>query len=135
MFELTIETMSVYVATTAGITVTAHPVYLDGQSDMMHKKFVFAYFIRIANNTDEPVRLMRRHWFIFDSHGEKKEVEGEGVVGKQPLILPDEAHTYNSFSILETFEGAMEGTFLMQRVNGEKFKVAIPRFVLRAAAN
>lgn len=127
--------MSVYVATTEGITVTAHPVYLDGQSDLVHKKFVFAYFIRIANNTNEPVRLMRRHWFIFDSHGETKQVEGEGVVGKQPLILPGKAHIYNSFSILETFEGAMEGTYLMQRENGEEFRIVIPRFVLRAAAN
>lgn len=127
--------MSVYVATTEGITVTAHPVYVDGQSDIIHRKFVFAYFIRIANNTDAPVRLMRRHWYIFDSHGDVKQVEGEGVVGKQPLILPGEAHSYNSFSILETFEGAMEGTYLMRRENGEEFKVTIPRFVLRAAAN
>ena len=127
--------MSLYVATTEGITVTAHPVYMDGQSDIIHKKFVFAYFIHIANNTQQPVQLMRRHWLIFNSHGDVKEVEGEGVVGKQPLILPGEAHVYNSFSVLETFEGAMEGTYLMRRESGEEFKVAIPRFVLRAAAN
>jgi uncharacterized protein affecting Mg2+/Co2+ transport len=29
----------------------------------------------------------------------------------------------------------MEGTYLMQRPNGEVFEAAIPRFVLRAAAN
>ena len=127
--------MSIYVAITEGITVTAHPVYLDGQSDLVGKRFVFAYFIRIANDTETPVRLMRRHWYIFDSNGNVKEVEGEGVVGKQPLIRPGEAHVYNSFSILETFEGAMEGTYLMQRDNGEEFRVSIPRFTLRASAN
>lgn len=127
--------MSIYVATTEGITVTAHPTYIDGQSDILRKKFVFGYFIRIANNTDEPVRLMRRHWFISDSNGDVKQVEGEGVVGKQPVIPPGEAHVYNSFSILQTFEGAMEGTYLMRRESGEEFRVVIPRFVLRAAAN
>ena len=127
--------MSTYTATTEGITVTAHPVYIDGQSDIINKKFVFAYFIRIANNTDGSVRLMRRHWFIFDSGGEVKQVEGEGVVGKQPLIPPGHSHDYNSFCVLETFEGAMEGTYLMRRENGEEFSVTIPRFVLRAAAN
>ena len=127
--------MSVYVATTQGITVTAHPIYIDGQYDLINKKFDFAYFIRILNNTEAPVRLLRRHWYIFDSSGGIKEVDGEGVLGKQPLILPGEAHFYRSFSILDTFEGAMEGIYLMRRESGEEFNVAIPRFVLRAAAN
>ena len=127
--------MSTYTATTEGITVTAHPVYIDGQSDIINRKFVFAYFIRIANNTDGSVQLIRRHWLISDSGGEVKQVEGEGVVGKQPLILPGHSHDYNSFCVLETFEGAMEGTYTMRRENGEEFKVIIPRFVLRAAAN
>ena len=127
--------MSVYIATTEGITVTAHPIYIDGQSDMLNRKFVFAYFIQISNDTESPVRLLRRHWYIIDSLGGVKEVDGEGVMGKQPLILPGEAHFYRSFSILETFEGAMEGVYLMRRENGEEFNVTIPRFVLRAAAN
>jgi uncharacterized protein affecting Mg2+/Co2+ transport len=29
----------------------------------------------------------------------------------------------------------MEGTYLMQRQNGELFRVTIPKFTLRAAAN
>lgn len=127
--------MSVYIATTEGITVTAHPIYIDGQSEILNRKFVFAYFIRISNNTETSVRLLRRHWYIIDSLGGVKEVEGEGVMGKQPLIRPGEAHFYRSFSILETFEGAMEGVYLMRRENGEEFNVTIPRFVLRAAAN
>ncbi|HCV41908.1 MAG TPA: Co2+/Mg2+ efflux protein ApaG [Bacteroidetes bacterium] len=127
--------MSTYTATTEGITVTAHPVYLDGQSDIIRRKFVFAYFIRITNNSGEPVQLIHRHWFISDAHGDSKQVEGEGVVGKQPVISPGESHDYNSFCILETFEGSMEGTYLMRRENGDEFRVTIPRFILRAAAN
>jgi ApaG protein len=127
--------MQTYVATTENITVSVRPIYLDGQSDPMARKFVFAYFVRIDNDGTEDVQLVRRHWFIRDSNGEMKEVEGEGIVGKQPVIEPGEAHEYSSFCILETFEGSMEGSYQMTRSNGEKFNVLIPRFNLRAAAN
>ena len=127
--------MNPYVATTEDITVIVQPVYLDGQSDILARRFVFAYFVRIENNGIDEVQLLRRHWFIRDAFGEVKEVEGEGVVGKQPVIPPGEAHEYNSYCILESFEGSMEGTYLMMRSNGESFRVSIPRFSLRASAN
>ncbi len=127
--------MNKFVATTEDITVTVRPVYLDGQSDMIAKRFVFAYFIRIENNGKEGVQLLRRHWSINHASGKTEEVDGEGVVGKQPVIRPGDAHEYNSYCVLETFEGSMEGTYLMKRPNGETFNVAIPRFILRAAAN
>ena len=129
--------MQSYVATTEGIKITVRPVYIDGQSDAMSRKFVFAYFIRIENNSSEKVQLLRRHWFIRHSSGRLEEVEGEGVIGKQPVIAPGEYHEYNSYCILETMEGTMEGTYLMQRPphTGELFRVVIPKFTLRAAAN
>ena len=101
----------------------------------MERKFVFAYFVTIENTSQEPVQLLRRHWYIHDANEKVKEVEGEGVIGKQPKIMPGEAHEYNSFCVLETMEGFMEGTYLMQRSTGEQFKVNIPRFHLRASAN
>lgn len=129
--------MQPYIATTEGITITVRPVYIDGQSDAMSRKFVFAYFIRIENKSSEKVQLLRRHWFIRHSNGRLEEVEGEGVVGKQPVLAPGEHHEYNSHCILETMEGTMEGTYLMQRPpkSGELFRAVIPKFTLRAAAN
>lgn len=129
--------MQPYIATTEGITITVRPVYIDGQSDAIARKFVFAYFIRIENKSSEKVQLLRRHWFIRHSSGRLEEVEGEGVVGKQPVLAPGEHHEYNSYCILETMEGSMEGTYLMQRPpqSGEMFRVVIPKFTLRAAAN
>ena len=127
--------MNPYVATTDNITVIVRPIYLDGQSNVMAKKFVFAYSVRIENHRPERVQLMRRHWFIQDGSGDIREVEGEGVVGQQPIIPPHGWHEYLSNCILSTFEGSMEGTYLMRRPNGETFEVMIPRFALRAAAN
>jgi ApaG protein len=127
--------MKTYTATTDNITVTVQPVFLDGQSSPLARRFVFAYFVRIENRSDEEVQLLHRHWLIMDGNGEVKEVRGEGVVGQQPRIAPGAAHEYNSFSILETFEGSMEGSYRMARPSGEQFDVAIPRFTLRASAN
>jgi ApaG protein len=127
--------MNLYTSTTEKIKITARPVYLEDQSDPIERKFVFAYFIHIENNSAEPVQLLRRHWIINHAGGRIEEVEGEGVVGKQPVIPPGGLHEYNSFCVLDTFEGSMEGTYLFQRGNGEYFRAIIPRFVLRAAAN
>ena len=127
--------MVTYDATTEYITVSVRPVYLDGQSDVLAKKMVFAYFVRIENHGAGEVQLLRRHWVITDGLGAVQEVEGEGVIGQKPVIVPGGVHVYNSYCVLPTFEGTMEGTYLMQRESGERFRAQIPRFDLRAMAN
>ncbi len=127
--------MVTYDATTQSIAVSVRPVYLDGQSDLLARRFVFAYFITIGNHGAGDVQLLRRHWIIKDDTGGLQDVEGEGVIGEQPTIAPGGVHEYNSYCVLPTFTGTMEGTYLMQRENGEQFRVEIPRFDLRAQAN
>ena len=124
-----------YHAITRDIQVTVRPVYLDGQSDVLSKRFVFGYFVRIENHGPEDIQLLRRHWYITDAKGSVQEVEGEGVIGKQPIIGPGEVHEYNSYCVLETFTGHMEGTYTMEKAHGERLKVDLPRFDLKAAAN
>jgi len=127
--------MSTFSETTENITITVRPVYLQGESNIFARKFVFAYFVRIENNGSDNVQLLRRHWFIAHNTGKMEEVEGDGVIGKQPIITPGSFHEYNSFCILESMEGWMEGTYTMKRTNGEIFFAAIPRFILRALSN
>ena len=127
--------MNAFIATTDKITIKVRPVFIDSQSDPLEKKFVFAYYVSIENSGTESVQLLRRHWFINHGGGRVEEVEGEGVVGQQPVIQPGKVHEYNSFCILETYEGSMEGTYLFQRDKGEYFRATIPRFILRAYAN
>lgn len=124
-----------YIATTEGVEVTVRPVYLDEQSDIVNGRFVFGYFVRIQNHGPQEVQLLRRHWLIRDATGRVQEVQGDGVVGQQPVILPDGVHEYSSYCVLDTFEGNMEGNYLMQRPNGSRFRATIPRFDLRAAVN
>jgi ApaG protein len=92
---------------------------------------MFAYRITIENESEYAIKLLRRHWFIFDSVGEHKEVEGDGVVGKQPVIQPGEHHQYVSGCNLKSEMGTMRGTYQMQRLaDGKLFDVVIPEFTL-----
>lgn len=127
--------MVAFTAITESIRVTVRPVYLDGQSDVVNGRFVFGYYVSIENKGLDTIQLLRRHWFIYDESGKVQEVEGGGVVGKQPTIEPGSTHEYNSYCVIETFSGSMEGYYLMERTGGERFQVTIPRFNLSAAAN
>jgi len=127
--------MLAYTAHTDYVTVTVRPVYLDARSDMINSRFVFGYYVRIENEGLHEVQLLRRHWRISDANGHVYEVEGEGVVGLQPVINAGSAHEYSSYCVLETFQGSMEGTYLMERADGARFRAVIPRFSLKAAVN
>ena len=124
-----------YDAVTEAVHITVRPAWLDGKSDPVERRFAFTYFVRVENTGDAEVQLLRRRWVITDADGRVQEVEGAGVVGQQPVIAPGEAHEYHSFCVLRTFEGSMEGTYLMQREGGSRFKAQIPLFHLRALTN
>jgi len=116
---------------TQGIKISVETMYQDDFSDPANEHFTFSYQITIQNLSDYAIQLMRRQWFIFDSSGAQREVEGEGVVGEQPIIQPGESHAYVSGCTLTTDMGTMSGNYLMQRlVDDTKFTVDIPEFEL-----
>jgi ApaG protein len=116
-----------------GVKVSVETFYQPEYSNPVNGEFMFAYKITIENNNSFPVRLLHRHWNIFDSNGTVREVEGEGVVGVQPLIAPDNSYQYISGCNLRTEMGKMHGTYLIENVNTRKtFSVLIPSFELLA---
>jgi ApaG protein len=120
---------------TEGIRVTVRPVYLRDHSEPSQNHYVFAYFVRIENVGTMAAQLLTRRWLIHDSVGEgvDTEVIGEGVVGEQPTILPGALHEYQSFCILKSGEGWMEGHYGLLRQDGTPFEASIPRFILSAS--
>ncbi|PTX14361.1 ApaG protein [Pontibacter mucosus] len=117
--------------TTEGVKITVTTNYLPDYSSPVQQHFVFAYRIKIENRSEFTVKLLRRHWYIHDSTGQMREVEGEGVVGQQPILEPGEIHEYVSGCNLKTGIGKMRGTYLMERlVDGRHFDVTIPEFTL-----
>lgn len=120
--------------TSHGVRITVRPVFVPEHSDPADASFVFVYFIRIENLGDRTIRLLRRHWFIHDDTAGDSEVEGEGVVGEQPVIAPGDVHEYNSFCVLRGPEGHMVGSYRFRRTDGTEFDADIPRFPLSAGA-
>jgi ApaG protein len=121
-----------YEKVTEGIRVRVEPHFSLPESSPADGTFVFAYHIEIANEGEEAGRLLYRHWLIHDSAGEDTEVDGEGVVGLQPLIDPGESHRYRSYCVLHSASGTMEGHYTFERPGGRRFRVEVPRFDLLA---
>lgn len=116
---------------TEGVSIMVETFYQPGQSNPINSEFLFAYRITIENQTAYPVRLLSRHWHILDSNGTHKEVEGEGVVGQQPVIMPGNSYQYTSGCNLNSDIGKMYGTYLIENLyNKRKLRVTIPEFKL-----
>lgn len=121
-------------ATTQGVTVRVSVTYLPEQSEPARGRWFWAYHIRLENEGERPVQLLTRHWIITDGRGARHSVEGEGVVGEQPLIEPGASFDYVSGCPLATPSGAMQGSYRMVGEDGQTFDVEIPRFPLHAPA-
>ncbi len=117
---------------TNGFRITVRPAFLDEQSAPDQRQFVFAYFVRIENVSQRPAQLLSRRWHIHDDIGESTEVVGDGVVGEQPIIVPGGVHEYQSFCVLKSRSGYMEGEYFFEADGGERFACEIPRFLLAA---
>src|SRR5215470_13339298 len=119
-----------YNALTHDIKVSVRPVYLDAQSDPNAHRFVWAYHVRIENLSGHEVQLVSRHWRITDALGRIQEVQGEGVVGEQPVLGPGQSFQYTSGVPLPTPSGFMVGTYNMVSTTGDHFDIEIPAFSL-----
>jgi ApaG protein len=116
-----------------GVQVSVETFYQPDYSNPLQYEFMFAYRISIENHNSFPVQLHRRHWYIFDSNGSYREVEGEGVVGVQPTLQPGEKYQYVSGCNLRTEMGKMKGNYQMENLNNKKiFAVNIPEFEMIA---
>ncbi|MGA0256658.1 MAG: Co2+/Mg2+ efflux protein ApaG [Saprospiraceae bacterium] len=119
--------------TTEGITIRIGSYYEKNSSRPLHHYFAFSYVVEIENNSAFDVQLLTRYWQIKDSNLEVKIVEGDGVIGQQPIIRPGEMHNYSSWSPLATPIGKMRGYYTMKRmIDGSTFKAYIPEFQLIA---
>ncbi|MBS1495570.1 MAG: Co2+/Mg2+ efflux protein ApaG [Bacteroidetes bacterium] len=113
----------------AGVKITVETFYQPEYSNPLNSEFMFAYKITIENNNLFPIKLLSRHWQIYDSNGSVREVEGDGVVGMQPKIATNGMYEYISGCNLRSELGKMQGTYLMENVHtGKTFTVIVPTF-------
>lgn len=119
-----------YQKTTRSIQVTVIPLYLNEQSDPHENRYFWAYQVSLENRGSETVQLLTRYWQITDANGKVLEVRGDGVVGEQPILHPNEVFEYTSGTPLSTPSGIMVGRYQMKTSDGESFEVEIPAFSL-----
>jgi len=130
----TIKALFPFVAETRGVVVRVSVSYLPEQSEPDRGRWFWAYHIRLENEGDIAVQLLTRHWVITDGRGARHSVEGEGVVGEQPLIQPGASFDYVSGCPLTTPTGSMQGSYQMIGEDGVSFDAEIPKFALIAPA-
>ena len=112
------------------VKVSVESKYLEDHSDPYEDSYLWLYKVIIKNNEKENVKLISRHWKIFDSNGNFTEVKGKGVVGEQPTIAPGDKFEYTSGTPLKTSSGIMHGSYKMLSFDGKEFMVDIPAFSL-----
>jgi ApaG protein len=121
-----IEALFPYVRRTQEVTIRVAVNYQHTQDN----RWFWSYHIRIENDGEQAVQLLYRHWEIEDGEGTCHTVDGEGVVGEQPVVAPNASYDYVSGCPLNTPHGSMQGAFHMRRADGTMFKAHIPRFEL-----
>jgi ApaG protein len=121
-----------YAAETRGFIVRVSVNFLPEQSEIEKGRWFWAYHIRIENAGDMAAQLLSRRWIISDARGAKNLVEGEGVVGDQPVIKPGGSYDYVSGCPLTTPSGEMVGSYTMIGEDGSRFEIAVPRFDLKS---
>ncbi|MBS1746859.1 MAG: Co2+/Mg2+ efflux protein ApaG [Bacteroidetes bacterium] len=116
-----------------GVEISVECFYQSDYSNPANNEFMFAYRITIENHNNYSVKLLRRHWKIFDSNGEYRDVEGEGVVGVQPVLQSGKQFQYVSGCNLRSEMGRMFGIYEMENLKTKtEFEVNIPPFDLIA---
>lgn len=118
---------------TQGIKISVNTSF-EGTYFKNHKiHFAFSYQIIIENHSKDSVQLTTRHWEIYDSLNDIEIVDGEGVIGKKPVLKPGESHIYSSGCLLSSPHGAMQGYFAMVNFTTTRtFRVIVPAFRLSA---
>lgn len=116
------------------VCVQVQSVYIEAHSAPEQERFVFSYTVTVRNLGRTAVQLLGRYWLITNGNGRVTEVQGEGVVGVQPLIQPGEEYQYTSGAVIETPFGTMEGHYQMVDAQGNDFRVAIPVFRLAVSS-
>ena len=116
---------------TNGIKISVKTRYNGAIQQGSNEFNAFSYYISIENATTNAVQLLERFWVILDSLNNTEYVEGIGVIGKTPILKPNETYSYKSNCFLHSPIGAMKGNYNMINFeNSEEFLVTIPTFKL-----
>jgi ApaG protein len=119
----------------AELTCSVAVRHLPEKSDPANGQHAFAYTITIRNSGEVTAQLIARHWIITDANGHTEEVRGLAVVGHQPVLKPGESFEYTSWTLLDTPQGTMRGTFFCMTEDAHAFEAPVAEFGLTVASS
>lgn len=118
---------------TEGVKVSVEAEYQPEYSSPSQYHYVFTYRVTIENNSDRTIQILRRNWLIQDASFASREINGDGVVGQQPIIEPGNKHHYVSGCNLKSGIGSMSGSYQVERlIDGKLLNISIPKFQMVA---
>ncbi len=113
------------------LKIQVRPFYVQDKSDEEAEIYFYAYRVSMRNDSDQPLKLMKRNWIVKDGNGKVEVINGEGVVGQRPVLQPGESFNYTSFCVLQTPTGNMRGRYQFEDPSGHLLWIDIPLFFLR----
>lgn len=119
----------------SGVKISVTPVFRSDLSHPFELSYFFNYTVHLTNQNNFSIQLISRDWYIFDSLGEAKYVNGVGVIGKQPILNPGETFVYTSGCDLLSELGFMKGFYTFKNLEDSSyFESTIPTFKLEFPA-
>eukprot|EP00287_Rhodomonas_sp_CCMP768_P009635 CAMPEP_0196744508 /NCGR_PEP_ID=MMETSP1091-20130531/57872_1 /TAXON_ID=302021 /ORGANISM="Rhodomonas sp., Strain CCMP768" /LENGTH=283 /DNA_ID=CAMNT_0042091071 /DNA_START=57 /DNA_END=908 /DNA_ORIENTATION=+ len=120
-----------------GLKVRATAIYQPADSARPDNNHVFCYRVTIKNESDRPMRLVGRHWYVIDGNGKVTGSAPEGsehaIQSGTPDLQPGQGFEYYSGVDITTAEGTMCGSFHMVTTDdGSSFDAIVNPFALRA---
>jgi len=103
-------------------------VYQPDMATPEDRPHCFAYFITIRNDSDITVTIKGRKWVVHEADGNKTVVEGDGVVGMFPELVPGELFDYHSFHLFAGEWAVATGSYIGLDENGRSVITRIPKF-------
>jgi len=122
-------------ALSEGVRTQAAAQFMPLESDPDRGRYIFIYRITITNESDRTVQLLSRRWQIIDGNGRREVVQGDGVVGKQPILSPGETFEYTSYCPMRTEWGTMEGAFTFMDSEQSGFDAQVGRFYMAISSD
>ena len=113
------------------LEITVQPSFESDNYLSSKEEYIWTYNIKVKNRAGKPLQIISRMWKIIDSDGNEKEIVGEGVVGRKPIINSGEQFKYSSFAQLRSKSGMMYGSYQIKAIeSGKVFTAKIPAFSL-----
>jgi len=117
---------------TGDIAVEAYPEQLD---DDKTGRELWAYCLRIENNSDKRICLMKKNFCITDSRGYNRYDSAVGFHGELPDLEPGECFEYEDTATFEGNAAVLYGFCEAVDSDGNVLKIKLPLMQLSTAVD